>query len=138
MQIAKRIAILEGLPLNDPNSTDARNAVRFGSQPTGAVMGCGGNELLLLTYASVYRYHKRNSQSWAKALMGQMPQMLPLPLTFQAEAITLSHDCNTLYVGGEKVPGPLWRFARLPHRGAGKSSLAQKPLKKIEHSQAVQ
>lgn len=135
VQIAKRIAILEGLPPNDPNSTDARNAVRFGSQPTGAVIGCGGNELLLLTYASVYRYQKRNGQSWAKALVGQMPQMLPLPLTFQAEAITLSHDCNTLYVGGEKVPGPLWRFERV----VPKPLITPNPtLKKIEHSEAAQ
>ncbi len=112
VQTAERIATLEGIPVNDQNSPDARNAVRFGSQPTGAVMGCDGNELLLLTYASVYRYHKANSESWASALVGQKPQLLPLPPMFQAEAITLTRDCKTLYVGGEKVPGPLWRFTR--------------------------
>ena len=128
MQVAERIATLEGLPVNDQNSPDARNAIRYGSQPTGAVMGCDGNELLLLTYASVYRYQKTNSQSWASALVGQMPQVLPLPLMFQAEAITLTPNCDTLYVGGEKVPGPLWRFAR-----AG-----QKPADKMAHSDAAQ
>ena len=122
IQIAERIATLEGLPVNDQNSPDASNAVRFGSQPTGAVMGCDGNELLLLTYASVYRYQKRNSQSWASALVGQMPQVLPLPPMFQAEAITLTPDCNTLYVGGEKVPGPLWRFKRTVQAPASKKS----------------
>ncbi len=126
LQIAERVATLEGLPANDQNSDDDRNAVRFGSQPTGAVMGCDGNELLLLTYASVYRYQKRNSQSWAKALVGQMPQVLRLPLMIQAEAITLSRDCNTLYVGGEKVPGPLWRFART----AQKPPITLKPMLK--------
>jgi hypothetical protein len=113
IQTAERIATLEGIPVNDQNSPDARNAVRFGSQPTGAVMGCDGNELLLLTYASVYRYQKSNSASWATALVGQKPQVLPLPPMFQAEAITLTQDCKTLYVGGEKVPGPLWRFNRV-------------------------
>ena len=113
IQTAERIATLEGIPVNDQNSPDASNAVRFGSQPTGAVIGCDGNELLLLTYASVYRYHKANSQSWASALVGQKPQVLPLPPMFQAEAITLTPDCKTLYVGGEKVPGPLWRFNRI-------------------------
>ena len=124
-QVAERIATLEGIPVNDQNSADAGNAVRYGSQPTGAVMGCDGNELLLLTYASVYRYQKENSQSWARALVGQLPQVLALPLMFQAEAITLTRDCNSLYVGGEKVPGPLWRFSRV----------ALKPLvKKVAHS----
>ncbi len=113
LQIAERVATLEGLPKSDQNSPDTRNAVRYASQPTGAVMGCDGNELLLLTYASLYRYHKLTGQSWASALVGQMPQVVGLPLMFQAEAITLTHDCNTLYVGGEKVPGPLWRFSRI-------------------------
>lgn len=129
MQTAERIATLEGLPVNGQNSADPRNAVRYGSQPTGAVMGCDGNELLLLTYASVYRYQKTSSQSWAAALVGQMPQALPLPLMFQAEAITLTRNCDTLYVGGEKVPGPLWRFARV----------AQKPASsKVAHTDAAQ
>ena len=57
-----------------------------------------------------------------------MPQVLPLPLMFQAEAITLTRNCDTLYVGGEKVPGPLWRFARV----------AQKPSNKMAHSDAAQ
>ena len=122
IQTAQRIATLEGLPVNDQKSRDASNSVRFGSQPTGAVMGCDGNELLLLTYASVYRYQKNHSQSWASALVGQMPQVLPLPPMFQAEAITLTPDCNTLYVGGEKVPGPLWRFKRVVQPRASKKA----------------
>ncbi len=113
VQTAERVGALTGLPAENVGSTDPRNAVRFGSQPTGAVIGCDGNELLLLTYAAVYRYQKSNSATWSDALAGQVPQVLPLPPTFQAEAITLTPDCNTLYVGGEKVPGPLWRFQRL-------------------------
>ena len=126
LQIAEQVAALEGLSVDNQNSPDAHNAIRFGWQPTGAAMGCDGNELLLLTYASIYRYQKRNSQSWAKALVGQMPQVLRLPLMLQAEAITFSRDCDTLYVGGEKVPGPLWRFARV----AQKPPITQKPTPK--------
>ncbi len=129
MQTAERIATLEGLPMNDQNSADSGNAVRYGSQPTGAVMGCDGNELLLLTYASVYRYQKDKSQTWATALLGQMPQVLPLPLMFQAEAITLTHNCDMLYVGGEKVPGPLWRFPRVTQKPASN---------KMAHTEAAQ
>jgi hypothetical protein len=113
LQTAERIGALSGLPAENLSSIDTSNAVRFGSQATGAVMGCDGNELLLLTYAAVYRYQKTNSVAWSDALAGQVPQVLPLPPTFQAEAVTLSRDCKVLYVGGEKVPGPLWRFQRL-------------------------
>jgi hypothetical protein len=109
---AERIGALEGIPVADSDVDDESNRVRFASQPTGAVLGCDGNELLLLTYASVYRYRKTSKQSWAEALSGQTPQALPLPPMVQAEAITLSKDCRTLYVGGEKIPGALWRFKR--------------------------
>ncbi len=122
IQIAEHVATLEGLPESDQNSADARNAVRYASQPTGAVLGCDGNELLLLTYASVYRYQKSSSQIWATALVGQMPEVMALPLMFQAEAITLSRDCDTLYVGGEKVPGPLWRYSRVAPKPALKKA----------------
>jgi hypothetical protein len=109
---AERIGALEGIPVADSDVDDESNRVRFASQPTGAVLGCDGNELLLLTYASVYRYRKSAKQSWAEALKGQTPQALPLPPMVQAEAITLSKDCRMLYVGGEKIPGALWRFKR--------------------------
>lgn len=127
IQIAERVGILEGIPESDQKSADPHNAVRYASQPTGAVIGCDGNELFLLTYASVYRYTKSEGQSWADALLGQMPQVKPLPLMFQAEAITLSRDCNSLYIGGEKVPGPLWRFSRVEQKP---------PLKTVTNSGA--
>lgn len=110
--VAETIGQLEFLPIPDPEVDDESNRVRFASQPTGAVMGCDGRELLLLTYASVYRYTREKNQSWAQALAGQRPQFLPLPPMVQAEAITLSRDCKQLYVGGEKIPGVLWRFNR--------------------------
>ena len=110
--VAETIGQLDNLPIPDPEVDDESNRVRFASQPTGAVLGCDGRELLLLTYASVYRYTRQANQSWAQALPGQRPQFLPLPPMVQAEAITLSRDCKHLYVGGEKIPGVLWRFAR--------------------------
>ena len=110
--VAETVGQLEFLPIPDPEVDDESNRVRFASQPTGAVLGCDGRELLLLTYASVYRYTREENQSWAQALPGQRPQFLPLPPMVQAEAITLSRDCKYLYVGGEKIPGVLWRFAR--------------------------
>lgn len=110
--VAETVGKLEFLPVPDPEVDDESNRVRFASQPTGAVMGCDGRELFLLTYASVYRYTREQDQSWAQALPGQRPQFLPLPPMVQAEAITLSRDCKQLYVGGEKIPGVLWRFNR--------------------------
>jgi hypothetical protein len=112
LHTAERIGAMMGLPEADANSPDQRNQVRFASQPTGAVLGCDANELLLLTYAALYRYQKLPNVPWSAALISQQPQALALPPMFQAEAVTLSKDCQTLYVAGEKVPSPLWRFSR--------------------------
>lgn len=110
--VAEKVGLLEYLPIPDPEVDDESNRVRFASQPTGAVLGCDGRELLLLTYASVYRYTREPNQRWEQALPGQRPEFLPLPPMVQAEAITLSRNCKQLYVGGEKIPGMLWRFSR--------------------------
>jgi hypothetical protein len=111
-QTAKIVATLPNLPYPDVNVDDESNRVRYASQPTGAVLGCKGDEFFLLTYAAVYRYQKQAKKNWRESLVEQYPQVLGLPPMVQAEAITLSTDCKTLYVSGEKIPGAMWRFQR--------------------------
>ncbi len=91
----------------DPKSV---NQITYASQPTSAVLDCSGDRIYLLTYAAVYRYHKRADQHWKDALIGQQPLRIQLPPIYQAEAITLSTDCSTLFVGSEKVPSVLWKY----------------------------
>lgn len=112
VHVAKRLGEFEHLPGVDPNSADPSNQVRFATQPTGLAIGCDGRELLLLTYASVYRYTRSEKQDWPEALSGQKPQILALPPLAQAEAISLDKTCKILYVGSENVPSPLIRFIR--------------------------
>lgn len=112
LQVATRLGEFGHLPGTDPDSADPSNQVRFATQPTGLAIGCDGRELLLLTYASVYRYTRSAQQDWPEALIGQKPQILALPPLTQAEAISLDRNCKSLYVGSENVPSPLIRFIR--------------------------
>ena len=112
VQVAIRLGAFEHLPGVDSKSGNDSNQVRFATQPTGLAIGCDGRELLLLTYASVYRYTRTSKQDWPEALSGQKPQILALPPLTQAEAISLDRSCKNLYVGSENVPSPLIRFVR--------------------------
>jgi hypothetical protein len=112
VQVASIVGPLENLPVPDVNVDDESNRVRYASQPTGAVLGCKGNEFFLLTYASVFRYRKIPNKNWTESLKGQFPQVLGLPPMIQAEAVTMSKDCQTLIVSGEKIPGAIWHYKR--------------------------
>jgi hypothetical protein len=112
IQTAMTVGQLENLPVPDVNVEDESNRVRYASQPTGAVLGCKGDEFYLLTYASIYRFQKLPNKNWTESLKGQYPQVLGLPPMVQAEAITLSRNCQTLLVSGEKIPGAIWHFKR--------------------------
>ena len=78
------------------------------SQPTGFDISVDGNEAVIITYRSLYRYKRQADEDWLTA-MQRKPEELVGPLAVQNEAIAFSTDGKSIYVTTEKRPTPLHR-----------------------------
>ena len=79
------------------------------SQPTGFDISADGNEAVVITYRSLYRYHRNPDESWLSALQ-RKPEEVIGPPAAQNEAVAYSVDGKSIYVTTEKLPTPMFRF----------------------------
>jgi hypothetical protein len=79
------------------------------SQPTGLDISPDGTEAVVITYRSLYRYHRKQGEDWLSA-MQRKPTELVGPPAVQNEAIGYSIDGKAIYVTTEKVPAPVYRI----------------------------
>lgn len=89
-------------------ATDFQRRLQPG-RPTAASVGRDGRRIAVLSYASVWLYRREDGDSWAQAL-ARTPQMFPLGLLVQAEAVALDTAGNRIFVTGERWPAPLLRI----------------------------
>ncbi len=79
------------------------------SQPTGLDISADGSEAVVITYRSLYRFHRRAGEDWLTALQ-RKPEEVVGPLAPQNEAVAYSTDGKSIYVTTEKRPAPIFRF----------------------------
>ena len=80
----------------------------FISQPTGYDISADGSEAVVITYRSLYRYHRKPGEDWLSA-MQRKPTEVVGPPAVQNEAISYSIDGKSIYVTTEKLPAPVYR-----------------------------
>ncbi len=78
------------------------------SQPTGFDISADGNEAVVITYRSLYRYRRQENEDWLTA-MQRKPDEVVGPPAVQNEAIAYSVDGKAIYVTTEKRPAPMHR-----------------------------
>ena len=78
------------------------------SQPTGFDISADGNEAVVITYRSLYRYQRQENEDWLTA-MQRKPDEVVGPPAVQNEAIAYSVDGKSIFVTTEKRPAPLHR-----------------------------
>ena len=99
-------------PLRPPTIRDRAQwggRTDFISQPTGLDISTDGNQAVVITYRSLYRYHRQPDESWLTAMQRQ-PEEVVGPPAVQNEAIAFSPDGQAIYVTTEKRPAPLYRI----------------------------
>lgn len=79
------------------------------SQPTGFDISADGNEAVVITYRSLYRYYREQGEDWLSA-MQRKPEEMVGPPAVQNEAIAYSIDGKAIYVTTEKRPAPMHRI----------------------------
>ena len=79
------------------------------SQPTGFDISADGNEAVVITYRSLYRYRRQENEDWLTALQ-RKPEEVVGPPAVQNEAIAYSLDGKSIYVTTEKRPAPMHRI----------------------------
>ena len=78
------------------------------SQPTGFDISADGSEAVVITYRSLYRYHRKENEDWLTA-MQRKPEEVVGPPAVQNEAISYSINGKEIYVTTEKRPAPIHR-----------------------------
>ena len=78
------------------------------SQPTGFDISPDGNEAVVITYRSLYRYRREQGEDWLTALH-RKPDEVVGPPAVQNEAIAYSTDGKTILVTTEKRPAAVYR-----------------------------
>lgn len=68
-----------------------------------------GNALAVLTYGMIYFYEK-SAEEPLLAMFSRKPQMIPIPVLAQAEALGWSRDGTRLLISSERLPLPLWEY----------------------------
>lgn len=79
------------------------------SQPTGFDISPDGNEAVVLTYRSLYRFRRAADEDWLDA-MQRKPDELVGPPAPQNEAVAYSAGGEAIYVTTEKIPAPVYRI----------------------------
>ncbi len=97
--------------LRPPTPSDRRHwggRTDWISQPTGFDISPDGTKAVVITYRSLYRYHRQENEDWLTA-MQRKPEEVVGPPAVQNEAITYSTDGKEIYVTTEKRPAPIHR-----------------------------
>ncbi len=103
-------------PLRPPTFADRatwRGRTDWISQPTGMDISADGTEAVIVTYRSLYHYHRLEGEDWLNALQ-KKPQEVPGPPGEQNEAITFSTDGGFVFVMSEQLPTALYRLQFKP------------------------
>jgi len=79
------------------------------SQPTGLDISADGTEAVVISYRSLYRFHRQEGEDWITA-MQRKPQEVVGPPAPQNEAVAYSVDGKSIFVTTEKLPAPVYRF----------------------------
>ncbi len=79
------------------------------SQPTGLDISPDGNEAVVLTYRSLYRFRREPGEDWLSAMQRKPDEMVGPPAP-QNEAVAYAADGESIYVTTEKIPAPVFRI----------------------------
>ena len=79
------------------------------SQPTGMDISPDGRMAAVITYRSLYLFHREEGESWAEAFQREPQEFIGPPGTHD-EAVGFSADGKTVYVTTERRPAPLYRL----------------------------
>ena len=105
--VARALGKLAGVPQGDDDEVAANpELARIRSQVTAADVAPDRHAFALMTYRDVLLYPRRGRETWAQAL-ARNPEVHPLPLLPQAEALAWSAEGQGLYATGEFSPAPL-------------------------------
>lgn len=108
---ARRLGTLSGVPQAgaEQGRTDPAHA-RLRGQVSAADLSPDGRTLAVLTYDDLVLYRRKIGEPWAHAI-ARAPQVRPLPLIPQAEALAWSRGGAGLFATGEFSPAPLFYLA---------------------------
>jgi len=105
--VARPLGRLAGVPQGDTDEVAANpELARIRSQVTAADIAPDRRAMVVMTYRDVLLYRRRPREDWAGAL-SRPPEVHPLPLLPQAEAVAWTPDSQGLYATGEFSPVPL-------------------------------
>ena len=106
--VAHRLGTLAGIPQADAEQRRADPArARLHGQVTSADLAPDGRGLAVLTYDDLMLYRRQPGEAWGQAV-ARTPQVHPLPLIPQAEALAWSRGGGGLFATGEFSPAPLF------------------------------
>lgn len=88
---------------------------RWVSQPTGMDISPDGRLAAVITYRSLYLFHREDGESWPEALQRQPTEIIGPP-GLHDEAVGFSSDGRSVFVASEGRPSPLFRLD-LPAEG---------------------
>lgn len=106
-QVARLVGTL-AVPAEDQPAVDFQRRLRPG-RPTGMAIAADGRHALVLTYASAWLFRRDGNETWPQAL-ARTPQVFPIGLVAQAEAVSIAHDGRSGHITGERWPAPLIRI----------------------------
>jgi hypothetical protein len=108
MHVARRRTVIQPLSHQQPKPFSEKN--RYREQPTAMDFTPDGSLLALSSYAHIYVFKRRASETWVKAFEKGPHKVQPLPLLRQAEAICFDRSQTRLVVTSEGRPAPLYRL----------------------------
>ena len=100
---------VDSLPGRDEKAGLLAAAVPYHWQPTGMDIAADGGAVAILTYADVYYYPRRPTETWEDALARE-PRPLGMPLVPIAEAVAFDARGRSLFITAEGRHAPLLRF----------------------------
>jgi len=89
----------------------ARNPARglWISQPTGMDISADGRTAAVITYRSLYLFHREEGETWGEAFQ-RAPVEYVGPPGYRDEAVALGQDSDTVFVTTERRPAPIYRL----------------------------
>lgn len=79
------------------------------SQPTGMDISADGKLLAIITYRSLYLFHRAAQETWPQALF-RKPVEIVGPPGYHDEAVGFSRDQTRLLVTGENLPAAIYQL----------------------------